>query len=402
MIILLFLFLSLFVSKVCGVVHHGGAGTTSAGLRGGNPTFICPFFGDQHFWAAMIFRAGAGPKGCPIKSVTTQKFIEAFEVMRKPETIRNAKALAEKMAQEDGVATGLESFYRNLPKYDLICEVSIFDKRKVRLARIYCSDCCLKMCEEIDAIVHREASGKAHHVRAPYRPCIWGRVTDTISAGIRQGVTGAVHEVAGGVYDLFAQPVKGAYNGGVLGAASGTATGVINLVARPMKGGKILLKRVIEGASSKINTDVNMHQTKLDRSSNKHNSITGMLSLSLSPTPPPSSPSTTAERAAASLCSVSEVEIENSPTEILCRDVFSRSEDLIDLALGVLEMWKQLDLKGVDFFRTETNMETYLPYVANAQELREILFLQLSQEPKFNLSFAEFAWFTSCLIVLDE
>ena len=38
-------------SVVSGVVHHGGAGTTSAGLRAGNPTFICPFFGDQHFWA---------------------------------------------------------------------------------------------------------------------------------------------------------------------------------------------------------------------------------------------------------------------------------------------------------------------------------------------------------------
>ena len=31
--------------RVAGVVHHGGAGTTSAGLRAGNPTFICPFFG---------------------------------------------------------------------------------------------------------------------------------------------------------------------------------------------------------------------------------------------------------------------------------------------------------------------------------------------------------------------
>lgn len=26
------------------VVHHGGAGTTAAGLRAGKPTVICPFF----------------------------------------------------------------------------------------------------------------------------------------------------------------------------------------------------------------------------------------------------------------------------------------------------------------------------------------------------------------------
>lgn len=41
-------------SQVSGVVHHGGAGTTSAGLRAGNPTFVCPFFGDQHFWVFTV------------------------------------------------------------------------------------------------------------------------------------------------------------------------------------------------------------------------------------------------------------------------------------------------------------------------------------------------------------
>jgi UDP:flavonoid glycosyltransferase YjiC (YdhE family) len=36
--------------RVSAVVHHGGAGTTSAGLRCGKPTVIIPFFGDQFFW----------------------------------------------------------------------------------------------------------------------------------------------------------------------------------------------------------------------------------------------------------------------------------------------------------------------------------------------------------------
>jgi UDP:flavonoid glycosyltransferase YjiC (YdhE family) len=31
------------------VVHHGGAGTTAAGLALGRPTVIVPFFGDQPF-----------------------------------------------------------------------------------------------------------------------------------------------------------------------------------------------------------------------------------------------------------------------------------------------------------------------------------------------------------------
>lgn len=40
--------------QVAAVVHHGGAGTTAAGLRAGVPTIIKPFFGDQFFWAARV------------------------------------------------------------------------------------------------------------------------------------------------------------------------------------------------------------------------------------------------------------------------------------------------------------------------------------------------------------
>ncbi|KAI9314007.1 hypothetical protein DFJ73DRAFT_411739 [Zopfochytrium polystomum] len=47
--------------QVAAVVHHGGAGTTSAGLRAGRPTAIIPFFGDQSFWGAMIASIHAGP-----------------------------------------------------------------------------------------------------------------------------------------------------------------------------------------------------------------------------------------------------------------------------------------------------------------------------------------------------
>jgi sterol 3beta-glucosyltransferase len=40
--------------QLAGVVHHGGAGTTAAGLRAGCPTIIHPFFGDQFFWAERV------------------------------------------------------------------------------------------------------------------------------------------------------------------------------------------------------------------------------------------------------------------------------------------------------------------------------------------------------------
>ena len=45
--------------------HHGGAGTTAAGLRAGKPTIIVPFFGDQFFWGNVIEKSGAGPRPLP-------------------------------------------------------------------------------------------------------------------------------------------------------------------------------------------------------------------------------------------------------------------------------------------------------------------------------------------------
>ncbi|MGM7671485.1 glycosyltransferase [Microbacterium sp. A93] len=47
--------------RVSAVVHHGGSGTTAAGLRAGRPTLICPILGDQPFWGSRIHELGAGP-----------------------------------------------------------------------------------------------------------------------------------------------------------------------------------------------------------------------------------------------------------------------------------------------------------------------------------------------------
>ncbi|MBZ0276030.1 MAG: glycosyltransferase, partial [Anaerolineae bacterium] len=40
--------------RMAAVVHHGGAGTTAAGLRAGVPSLIIPHFGDQMFWGARV------------------------------------------------------------------------------------------------------------------------------------------------------------------------------------------------------------------------------------------------------------------------------------------------------------------------------------------------------------
>ena len=46
--------------QVTAVLHHGGAGTTAAGLRAGIPSIVAPFGGDQWSWADLVVKAGVG------------------------------------------------------------------------------------------------------------------------------------------------------------------------------------------------------------------------------------------------------------------------------------------------------------------------------------------------------
>ncbi len=52
------------------IVHHGGAGTTSAGLRAGIPQVIIPFMADQPFWGRRIHHIGVGSRPVPVKKLS--------------------------------------------------------------------------------------------------------------------------------------------------------------------------------------------------------------------------------------------------------------------------------------------------------------------------------------------
>ncbi|CAF0894317.1 unnamed protein product [Adineta steineri] len=100
------------VSAVC---HHGGAGTTAAGLRAGKPTIIVPFFGDQFFWGKIIEKHGCGPHAVPGKDITVDDFIEAFKFVHKPETKVAAERLRDAMLKEHGCDDAVSAFHSHLP-----------------------------------------------------------------------------------------------------------------------------------------------------------------------------------------------------------------------------------------------------------------------------------------------
>jgi sterol 3beta-glucosyltransferase len=91
--------------RMAAVVHHGGAGTTAAGLRAGRPTLIVPTFGDQPFWGARVAALGAGPQPIPVKKLTVSQLAAGIEqIVRDPAMRREAEAISARMADEDGVA----------------------------------------------------------------------------------------------------------------------------------------------------------------------------------------------------------------------------------------------------------------------------------------------------------
>lgn len=95
--------------RVAAVIHHGGAGTTAAGLLAGRPTIVCPFQGDQYFWAAAVHRAGAGPEPMPAKKLTSERLAAAIRgALGESAMQRRAAEMSERMRREDGAGQAAE------------------------------------------------------------------------------------------------------------------------------------------------------------------------------------------------------------------------------------------------------------------------------------------------------
>jgi sterol 3beta-glucosyltransferase len=91
--------------RMAAVVHHGGAGTTAAGLRAGVPTVVCPFFGDQAYWGERVAALGAGPKPLPIRRLTVDGLAAAIrQAVGDTRVRRRAAELGRRISAENGVA----------------------------------------------------------------------------------------------------------------------------------------------------------------------------------------------------------------------------------------------------------------------------------------------------------
>ncbi|KAE9177384.1 hypothetical protein PF002_g28353, partial [Phytophthora fragariae] len=202
--------------RVSAVVHHGGAGTTAAGLLAGKPTFIVPFFGDQPFWGQAVVSAGVGVAPCPIAQLTTE--------------------------QEDGAEDAVRSFYRHLPAQDMWCDLD-----HQRIATQWSVHDKIKLCDRC-AFVIKERPGNEHKKLLRYNAVDYSaRGPSSLLAGVATGLVVFAHELTGGMTGFLSQPAKGLMKGGIVGAVKGVVSGAYYLLVRPVHGALLLADHAATG-----------------------------------------------------------------------------------------------------------------------------------------------------------
>ena len=103
--------------QVAAVVHHGGAGTTAAGLRAGRPSLICPLSVDQPFWGRRVHNLGCGPEPLPLKQLTADALATRLQdLVANPAYHARAQVIAAQIAKEDGVARAIEIIEAKPPR----------------------------------------------------------------------------------------------------------------------------------------------------------------------------------------------------------------------------------------------------------------------------------------------
>ena len=98
----------LLFPRVTAVVHHGGSGTTAAGLRAGRPTLICPVLADQPFWGERVHALGVGPRPLALERARVGSFTERLvDLINDSQYAVRAGEIGGRIRAEDGTGTAV-------------------------------------------------------------------------------------------------------------------------------------------------------------------------------------------------------------------------------------------------------------------------------------------------------
>lgn len=83
--------------RVAAIVHHGGAGTTTATARAGKPQVIVPHNYDQFYWAHRVKTLGIGESNCTTANLSVEALVEALRECFTPEMGSRASGIASRI-----------------------------------------------------------------------------------------------------------------------------------------------------------------------------------------------------------------------------------------------------------------------------------------------------------------
>jgi sterol 3beta-glucosyltransferase len=90
------------------LIHHGGAGTTSAGLRAGIPQVVVPFMADQPYWGNRVYAIGAAPKPIRLHQLSVEKMDNAITEAESKFILERAQVIGQAIRGEDGVMNAVK------------------------------------------------------------------------------------------------------------------------------------------------------------------------------------------------------------------------------------------------------------------------------------------------------
>jgi MGT family glycosyltransferase len=95
---------SWLLDRAAALVHHGGFGTTAAGLRAGIPAQVVPHIIDQFMWGQRVFELGSGPQPIPRNKLTIESLNLALgRLLEDTDMRRTARRIGEQIRTENGV-----------------------------------------------------------------------------------------------------------------------------------------------------------------------------------------------------------------------------------------------------------------------------------------------------------
>jgi vancomycin aglycone glucosyltransferase len=92
--------------RIAVIVHHGGAGTTTAAARAGTPQVVLPLHYDQYYWAQRVDHLGIGAAH-ERDTLTVETLLHTLERALQPDVAARARSLAT-VVRTDGARTAAQ------------------------------------------------------------------------------------------------------------------------------------------------------------------------------------------------------------------------------------------------------------------------------------------------------